>query len=206
MRYTTRVDERYLELRGATWQPPLDPTAINTLIIDDHRGHPLITTGISMGPVEIEVETSTSPPKHATDPLMWEEVVEFGIEAGDAHVLVVGGQDTTDLSARINPAGPGWYRVRVHASGRDNSPDLVVTSPVEQYLVQAWPQAHAAPTVIALSQASAPPSVTTTARQGIEILDVEVAPEIEADPERAARVNARLEKARETLQRLAERN
>ncbi|MEV0891647.1 hypothetical protein [Promicromonospora sp. NPDC050262] len=205
MRYTTRVDERYLELRDATWRPPLDPTAVSRLIIDDHHDHPLIMTGISMGPVEIEVETPTDPPKRAGDSTTWEEIVEFSIEAGDAPVLVVGGQDTTNPSARLNPAGPGWYRVRVHASGRDNSPDLVVTSPVERYLVQAWPQEYGAPTPIALSQASTAPSATI-ARQAFEMLDVEIAPEIAADPERAARVNARLLKARETLQRLSESN
>lgn len=53
MRYTTRVDERYLELRGATWRPPLDPESIGKLVIDDRGGRPLIMTGVSMGPVEL---------------------------------------------------------------------------------------------------------------------------------------------------------
>jgi len=160
MRYTTRVDERYLELRGATWRPPLNPAAISTLIIDDHRDHPLIMTGISMGPVEIEVEAQPDPPELAADSTEWEEVVEFSIEAGDAPVLVVGGQDVASASARINTAGPGWYRVRVHATGRGNSPDLVVTNPVERYLIHAWPQEYADPTTQAAPAAHAPRSGT----------------------------------------------
>lgn len=203
MRYTTRVDERYLELRGATWRPPLDPAAISKLVIDDHGGHPLLMTGISMGPVEIEIETRPGPPEPAADSAQWEEVVEFSIEASDVPVLVVGGQDTARASGRINPAGRGWYRVRVHVAGRGNAPDLVVTKPVERYLVQAWPQEHSEPTPIALARTNTD-AARTAAGQALKMFDVELAPNIAADPERVARVNARLQKAREALRRFSE--
>ncbi|MEU4388625.1 hypothetical protein [Promicromonospora sp. NPDC023805] len=206
MRYTTRVDERYLELRDATWRPPLDPGAISGLVIDDHNDRPLIVTGISMGPVEIEVQARPGPPEPAADSSPWEEIVEFSIQAGEAPVLVVGGQDAASASARINPAGPGWYRVRVHAAGRGNAPDLVVTDPMERYLVQSWPQGYADPKPIALTRTSRAAAGAAAARQALEMLEVDLAPEIANDPERAARANARLRKARETLQRLSERN
>ncbi len=117
---------------------------------------------------------------------------------------VVGGQDVVSPSARINTAGPGWYRLRVHASGRGNATDLVVTEAVERYLVHAWPQEYAEPMPIALTRMSAEPA--TAARQALEMLDLELSPDITIDPERAARVNARLQKARDTLQRLSERD
>ena len=30
------------------------------------------------------------------------------------------------------------YRLRVHATGRDTAPDLAVSNPVENYLIQLW--------------------------------------------------------------------
>ena len=38
--------------------------------------------------------------------------------------------------------GPGRYRVRVHATGRDRKFDLAVSEAVERYLIQVWPVAQ----------------------------------------------------------------
>ncbi|MEV1238716.1 hypothetical protein [Nonomuraea sp. NPDC049750] len=34
--------------------------------------------------------------------------------------------------------GAGFYRLRVHARGRDTKPDGVASTPVEQYLITSW--------------------------------------------------------------------
>lgn len=39
----------------------------------------------------------------------------------------------------LTPQGPGTYRVRVHARGRDIAPDGVAYEPVEDYLLIVWP-------------------------------------------------------------------
>jgi hypothetical protein len=78
----------------------------------------------------------------------------------------------------------------------------VVTDSVERYLVQTWPQAYADPKPIALTRTSVQ-AAPAAARQALEMLEVELAPEIANDPERAAQANARLRKVRDTLQRLS---
>lgn len=206
MHYTTRVDEGYLEVRGATWRPPLDPEAIGRLVVDDHGRHPLILAGVNMGPVRIQVEPRDNPPDPGADLAPWEEVVEISIEAGSDPVLVVGGQDTVDLATQITAGGPGWYRLRVHTTGRDSARDLVVTEPVERYLVQSWPQEHAEPTPIAVARAAPMRRVPV----GTEPFRVEVYPTaVPPVPDPVAKAEAEAEAARqrvtrETFQRLAE--
>ncbi len=46
--------------------------------------------------------------------------------------------DPPDLPV-LTPAGPGSYRVRVHARGRDTAPDGVAEEPLEDYLLTVWP-------------------------------------------------------------------
>lgn len=47
---------------------------------------------------------------------------------------------------------PGWYRMRVHASGRSANPDGVSDEPVEDYLIAVWPQEPAESVVICSSK------------------------------------------------------
>ncbi|MEU2726066.1 hypothetical protein [Streptomyces smyrnaeus] len=56
---------------------------------------------------------------------------------GDMHVRALM-DDPPDLPV-LAPAGPGSYRVRVHARGRDIAPDGVAEEPVEDYLLIVWP-------------------------------------------------------------------
>ncbi|MEV6489563.1 hypothetical protein AB0M20_13200 [Actinoplanes sp. NPDC051633] len=39
----------------------------------------------------------------------------------------------------LSPAGPGTYRVRIHARGRDAHYDQVVDTPDEEYHLVSWP-------------------------------------------------------------------
>ncbi|MEU0250885.1 hypothetical protein ABZ192_42705 [Streptomyces sp. NPDC006235] len=50
--------------------------------------------------------------------------------------------DPADLPS-LASQGPGSYRLRVHARGRDRAVDqTVVDEVVESYLIQSWPAAH----------------------------------------------------------------
>jgi hypothetical protein len=53
-----------------------------------------------------------------------------------------------DGLAPLSPAGPGWYRLRVHAHGRSILPDKVGAEPVEEYLLVTWPAAQSATDII----------------------------------------------------------
>lgn len=50
--------------------------------------------------------------------------------------------DSPDLDDMpvLNPGGPGRYRVRVGATGRGHNYDGADEEPVEQYLIQVWPE------------------------------------------------------------------
>lgn len=97
---------------------------------------PLIKAGISMGPVSVEVSRHASVP--AFEVADWEDAAEFSVLVRDEPGYVGGFSQDHRAAARIDAAGPGWYRLRVHAKGRAVAPDLVVTDPTEEYLIQVW--------------------------------------------------------------------
>lgn len=97
-----------------------------------------IHTGISVGNVEVVVEVHEMAPPAAPEP--WEDVVEVSMHAPHGQVRVTGiGLDAPDSFPLLTPAGPGHYRVRAHVRGRDIATDLSRSTPVEDYLVQIWP-------------------------------------------------------------------
>lgn len=192
MRYTTRVVEGYLELRGATWRPPLDPDAVARLVSDDHLGHPYIRTGINMGPVDVEVRVLDQRPEPTADPGTWEEIAEISVEATEVPLLVVGGEDGLGPGARLDTTGPGTYRLRVHAAGRRIAYDAVVTEPVERYLVQAWPEEHTEPTPVALERAPTRSSSATVPPPGLEAFQVHTPPTAVPAPEPTARARIQI--------------
>ncbi|WP_124341823.1 hypothetical protein [Cellulomonas algicola] len=115
-------------------QPSPGPLA---LLFEPRTTRAAVLTGIATGPVKVTVAALTSPPIAVDD--TWEDVAEVSLEV--ANSLEVSGWGGTEGAAlgRLNAAGPGSYRVRVHANGRDRSSDLAVGEPVEQYLIVAWP-------------------------------------------------------------------
>ncbi|MFI2366672.1 hypothetical protein [Promicromonospora sp. NPDC019610] len=92
---------------------------------------PVVRTGISMGPVSVELSDVGSMP--ALEVSAWEDVAEFSVLVRDKPAYLGGfGQDDRDVP-RIGTAGPGWYRLLVHTRGRSVAPDLVVAEPTEEY-------------------------------------------------------------------------
>ncbi|MGW2532807.1 hypothetical protein ACWC10_38055, partial [Streptomyces sp. NPDC001595] len=70
----------------------------------------------------------------------WEEIVEVSVYAptGNLRVDALDTGPVVELPL-LSSAGPGWYRVRVHAKARRTLWDKTSTEPVEDYLVQSWP-------------------------------------------------------------------
>ena len=112
--------------------------ATNTGLAGAEPGAVTILTGIHTGHVRVAVKVySTSPP---LDVASWEDVVEVSLRSRTG-VMVVRGLEDDAPQGLPNPAhsGPGDYRVRVHATGRDVAVDLTASDPVEDYLVETWP-------------------------------------------------------------------
>jgi hypothetical protein len=104
---------------------------------------PLIRAGISMGPVAVDVSQHASVP--ALEASDWEDVAELSVLVRDKPAYVGGFSQDHLTASRIDAAGPGWYRLRVRAKGRAVAPDLVVTEPTEEYLIQVWRAAPSEP-------------------------------------------------------------
>jgi hypothetical protein len=106
----------------------------------------VISTGIHTGYVRVRVDLTTAAPHE--DNSSWEEVVEAGVHAPHGHLRVDSfEQGTVTTLPLLSAAGPGWYRLRVHARGRQTNPDGVQNQPVEDYLLSIWP-APPSPTTI----------------------------------------------------------
>jgi hypothetical protein len=144
--YVTRVDERSIDLRGAAVRPHL-VDVVGGLVAGLAGGQPRIVTGIAMGPVAIAVERRVAPPAVVADG--WEDVVEVSCRAVGDDVVAAGPyDDAPDPRLVIDPPGAGWFRLRVHARGRDLECDLVATEPREEYLLVSWPASSVPPAVL----------------------------------------------------------
>lgn len=141
-----RVDHHmfYLLDEGASVHPY--PLAPNGLVVSE-PGLAVILTGAAGGLVNVAVEVwRHAPPSPETH--RWDEIVEHSVLAptGTLRVAPLDGDPLPGLPV-LAADGPGEYRLRVHARGRDTAPDAVAFEPVEDYLIQAWPASAAADTI-----------------------------------------------------------
>ncbi|MFC9398651.1 hypothetical protein ACFTWS_36735 [Streptomyces sp. NPDC057027] len=134
-------DPGYLKNRTIT-------EAGNDGLVAGGKDHAVAIAGISAGTAMIGFDLS--PSRLAPDTSQpWEDVVEFGYASttGTAHLSACMGPDeeTDDMEAYeidLAFAGPGDYRMRLHARGRAINPDGVQeeSEPIaEHYLLQVWP-------------------------------------------------------------------
>lgn len=96
----------------------------------------IVHTGIANGNVAVHIETHDhEPPMDDAD---WEEVAEASMQVEEGPLMVrCLMEDPPDLPM-LTPAGPGLYRVRAHARGRDIAYDGCVSRSQEVYLFQLW--------------------------------------------------------------------
>lgn len=106
------------------------------IVVDVDTGW--IFVGASDGLVNVSVEARHSPPA-VVNADGWDEVVEVSMSSDRGLVRVTAGMSRSPDLPAITAAGPGHYRVRLHARGRDTAPDLVAFEPAEDYLLVAWP-------------------------------------------------------------------
>jgi hypothetical protein len=114
-------------------EPPVPANGLFSVL----PGKMTIYVGASSGAVNVTVEPRGDAPE-AVVLDEWDEVIEADVEvpAGQLGVRAIMA-DSPDLPL-LSAHGPGLYRVRVHARGRDIAFDLVAFEAVEDYLIQAW--------------------------------------------------------------------
>lgn len=120
-------------LRGSTFEA--------NGLVEPVNGGVAIRTGTGDGTVRVMLRVAEEPPPEV-EVASWDEVVEVSWTAstGLASVLSAAGEPPHQLLEQT-PPWPGDYRIRVHASGRDDSDQT------ESYLLVVWP-APTAPQVI----------------------------------------------------------
>jgi hypothetical protein len=106
-------------------------------LLDLVTGGVRVNCGISDGPVRVRGERYSAAPPPDTG--AWDEVAEIGFVAPVGSVRVVPLFEDPVPGIPVLTSGPGTYRARVSARGRDTARNRFVDSPTEDYLLQVWP-------------------------------------------------------------------
>lgn len=135
-----RVSDHWFGVLDAGDVPVESGDWSNGLVVKMSHGA-MIYTGISHGYVRVAVEVLESSPEYL-DISDWDEVIDSSVYSASGELRV----DSPDTGAATGLAvlssnGPGHYRIRVHARGRDTNYDAVQNDPVEDYVLLAWPAA-----------------------------------------------------------------
>lgn len=139
---TALVDAQYHHFQITDPQGPLagDLDSAHNGLVSASGGAIEVTTGIHTGSVRVTVELHSQRPDVAAD---WEEIAEISCHSPSGEVLVTHFMDDPADLPSLASQGPGPYRLRVHARGRDRAVDqTLVDDVVESYLIQSWPAQH----------------------------------------------------------------
>ncbi|MGI5127476.1 hypothetical protein ACQEVB_11760 [Pseudonocardia sp. CA-107938] len=104
-----------------------------------------VTTGVQMGPVSCEVSVRAEAPPDPTPEEMreWDEIVDVSFTSATGNLVVDAVDSETPVLPNLCGRGPGTYRVRVHARGRDSHAkdilDLGIEDVPEHYRLITWP-------------------------------------------------------------------
>ncbi|MFE6410083.1 hypothetical protein ACFVOR_24480 [Streptomyces sp. NPDC057837] len=107
-------------------------------LVDVTHGAVTVLTGIHTGDVDVTVALHASRPR--PDSGDWQEIVEVSAHSASGDLMVRGLMDDLDEELPVlSFRGPGDYRLRIYARGRDTAFDLAPDEVTEWYLIQAWP-------------------------------------------------------------------
>jgi hypothetical protein len=107
-------------------------------LIEVQDGIATIRTGIHTGDVDVTVTFHTETPR--PEDIAWDEIVEVSLHSVSGELMVRGLMDDLDEELpALSFDGPGDYRLRIHARGRDTAIDLAPDEVTEWYLIQVWP-------------------------------------------------------------------
>ncbi|MFF0205786.1 hypothetical protein [Streptomyces sp. NPDC005017] len=110
--------------------------AAHTGLVSASDGAIEVHTGIHTGDVQVTAELHTHQPEPASG---WDEIAEISCHSPSGEILVAPLMDDPVDLPSLASHGPGSYRLRVHARGRDRAIDLAPDEVVEYYLIQSWP-------------------------------------------------------------------
>jgi hypothetical protein len=124
------------------YEIPIDTADWSTGLIVTMDTGATIYTGVDRGIVRVSVELRGTAPADI-DTEAWDDIVEASINAPHGrlrvHLLEYGPDRTAPDLPLLSTTGPGTYRMRAHARGRDDHFDAVWMQPSEDYLLTLWP-------------------------------------------------------------------
>lgn len=113
------------------------------LVFEPRDNEASVRTGIASGYVRVWGEALSSRPSAVADG--WEDVAEVSLRVSSGPLRFEGMEKSIGPEVRLDAHGPGEYRVRIHANGRDTDVDASRLDPVEDYLIRAWPEETSPP-------------------------------------------------------------
>jgi hypothetical protein len=134
----TRIDESQFVVGERSSYSSVPPPPTNGFVSSAGHESATIIVGTSSGYVNVTAEALDREPEEVIEQ-GWEDIVEVDLHATTGDVIVMALMEDPPELPGLTPHGPGNYRLRVHAAGRDQDFDMVVASPVEEYLIQSWP-------------------------------------------------------------------
>ncbi|WP_409186557.1 hypothetical protein F9C11_20930 [Amycolatopsis sp. VS8301801F10] len=118
--------------------PGLDPAYADGLVGVDSGGAAVLT-GIATGDVTVTLQLLDAEPD-SIELDGWDEVSEVSLDSEEGYLLVHNMMDGPPRELdELAYVGPGTYRVRVHARGRDIAPRSRADTPQEHYKISVWP-------------------------------------------------------------------
>ncbi|MHA6668600.1 hypothetical protein ACX3O0_06995 [Homoserinimonas sp. A447] len=127
--------------------PPLGSGVEKTGLVRDWVEYLELVTGVWSGPIGVTVECRPSRPEAVE--ASWEDVAEFSVIVDDGPLVLCGiWEKPMPDWPRLDGFGPGTYRVRVHARGRDVAYDGAVSEATEEYLLVSWLEKESPPSLI----------------------------------------------------------
>jgi hypothetical protein len=130
---------------------PIETADWSTGLIVGMSNGATIHTGINRGLVHARVDVRNEPPDHI-DTGQWDDIVEASVHSATGNLRVQLLEYGQHLQAPHLPLmsthGPGDYRLRAHARGRDLNYDQAQEISSEHYLLTIWPAEPRPPLII----------------------------------------------------------
>ena len=123
------------------------------LIFEPRVSRVSVLTGIDTGLVHVEAMALDLPPAGVADG--WQDVAEVSLHVADGPLVASGWGDDGQASDRLDGFGPGTYRIRIHANGRDVAQARSSLGPDETFMLIAWPAPHAPPVQLRATSSTA---------------------------------------------------
>jgi hypothetical protein len=123
------------------------------LVFEPRHDETFVMTGIATGWVRVTCEALSSRPPVVADG--WDDVAEVSLAVSEGPLRVTGWGSGPPSDVRLDAHGPGCYRIRIHARGRDADYDGSPEESVEEFVLLAWPEEHSRPAVLRKTSSAA---------------------------------------------------